>query len=95
MSDVIESQFGFHLIQLIERRGEEYNTRHILLKPTSTDIDMDDTAAELEKIRQRILSDSIAFSKAAKDFSDDKITKDNGGLMFNRATAVLLFRWTW
>lgn len=83
MSDIIESQFGFHLIQLIERRGEEYNTRHILMKPASTDIDMDATAAELEKIRARILSDSIAFSKAAKDFSDDKITKDNGGLMFN------------
>jgi len=83
MSDVIESQFGFHLIQLIERRGEEYNTRHILLKPTSTDIDMDATAAELNNIRARILSDSITFAKAAKDFSDDKPTKDNGGLMFN------------
>jgi peptidyl-prolyl cis-trans isomerase SurA len=83
MSDVVESQFGFHLIQLIERRGEEYNTRHILLKPTSTDVDMDETAAELERIRGLILSDSISFSKAAKDFSDDKPTKDNGGLMFN------------
>ena len=83
MSDVIESQFGFHLIQLIERRGEEYNTRHILLKPNSTNIDMDATAAELNKLRERILSDSISFSKAAKDFSDDKVTKDNGGLMMS------------
>jgi peptidyl-prolyl cis-trans isomerase SurA len=83
LTDVVESQFGFHLIQLIERRGEEYNTRHILLKPTSTDIDLNATAAELNKIRARILSDSISFSKAAKDFSDDKITKDNGGLMMN------------
>ncbi|MDB5262883.1 MAG: peptidylprolyl isomerase, partial [Adhaeribacter sp.] len=57
--------------------------RHILLKPTSTDIDLDATAAELNKLRTRILSDSISFSKAAKDFSDDKITKDNGGLMMN------------
>lgn len=83
ISEPIESQFGFHLIQLIERRGEEYNTRHILLKPNSTNIDMDATAAELNKLRARILSDSISFSKAAKDFSDDKATKDNGGLMMS------------
>ncbi|KAA5549449.1 peptidylprolyl isomerase [Adhaeribacter rhizoryzae] len=83
LTDVIESQFGFHLIQLIERRGEEYNTRHILLKPNSTNIDMEATAAELNKLRARIQSDSISFSKAAKDFSDDKVTKDNGGLMMS------------
>ncbi|MGV3589221.1 MAG: foldase protein PrsA, partial [Adhaeribacter sp.] len=83
LTDVVESQFGFHLIQLIERRGEEYNTRHILLKPNSTNIDMEATAAELNKLRARILSDSISFSKAAKDFSDDKATKDNGGLMMS------------
>ncbi|GEO02371.1 peptidylprolyl isomerase [Adhaeribacter aerolatus] len=83
ISEPVESQFGFHLIQLIERRGEEYNTRHILLKPNSTEIDMDATAAELNKLRDRILSDSISFSKAAKEFSDDKPTKDNGGLMMN------------
>jgi peptidyl-prolyl cis-trans isomerase SurA len=83
LSDVVESQFGFHLIQLVERRGEEYSTRHILIKPSSTEIDLDATAAELNKLRTRILSDSISFSKAAKDFSDDKVTKDNGGLMMN------------
>ncbi|MGV3642464.1 MAG: peptidylprolyl isomerase, partial [Adhaeribacter sp.] len=69
--------------QLIERRGEEFNSRHILIKPTSTEVDMDATAAELNKLRARILADSISFAKAAKDFSDDKATKDNGGLMLN------------
>ncbi|RDC64025.1 peptidylprolyl isomerase [Adhaeribacter pallidiroseus] len=83
LSDVIESQFGFHLIQLIERRGEQYNTRHILLKPGSTDLDMEQTAQELEKIRNRILADSISFAKAAKDLSDDAATKNNGGLLPN------------
>lgn len=83
LSDVIESQFGFHLIQLIERRGEQYNTRHILLKPNSTDLDLEETARELNKIRQRIQSDSISFAKAAKEFSDDAISKNNGGLLAN------------
>lgn len=83
LSDIVESQFGFHLIQLIERRGEQYNTRHILLKPTSTDLDLEATAQELEKIRQRILADSITFAKAAKDFSDDPVSKNNGGLLAN------------
>lgn len=83
LSDIVESQFGFHLIQLIERRGEQYNTRHILLKPTSTDLDLEATAQDLEKIRQRILADSVTFAKAAKDFSDDAISKNNGGLLAN------------
>lgn len=84
IADPVESQFGFHLIQLIARRGEEYNTRHILLKPESSELDLEATAADLNKIRARILADSISFAKAAKDFSDDKATKDNGGLMMNQ-----------
>jgi peptidyl-prolyl cis-trans isomerase SurA len=83
LSKVIESQFGFHLIQLIERRGEEFNTRHILLKPAASEIDMAETANQLAKIRTRIQNDSITFSKAAKDFSDDRDTKNNGGLFAN------------
>ena len=84
IADPVESPFGFHLIQLIARRGEEYNTRHILIKPSSNQVDLSATTAELNNIRTRILADSITFAKAAKDFSDDKVTKDNGGLMMNR-----------
>ncbi|PIQ22699.1 MAG: peptidylprolyl isomerase [Cytophagales bacterium CG18_big_fil_WC_8_21_14_2_50_42_9] len=84
ISDPVESQYGFHLIQLIERRGETYNSRHILIKPTSNEVDLEGTAQELNNIRARILADSITFAKAAKDFSDDKPTKDNGGLLMNR-----------
>jgi peptidyl-prolyl cis-trans isomerase SurA len=93
ISDPVESAFGFHMIQLIERRGEEFNSRHILIKPTSTEVDLGATTEELNKLRERILADSITFAKAAKDFSDDKETKDNGGLMFNprdRSTRIPL-----
>jgi peptidyl-prolyl cis-trans isomerase SurA len=84
LSNVIESQFGFHLIQLIERRGEEFNTRHILIKPAASEIDMAETAEQLAKIRARIEKDSITFAKAAKEFSDDRDTKASGGLFANQ-----------
>ncbi|HSI89828.1 MAG TPA: peptidylprolyl isomerase, partial [Adhaeribacter sp.] len=86
LSNVVESQFGFHLIQLIERRGEEYNTRHILIKPAASQIDLAETADRLRIIRSQILKDSISFAKAAKEFSDDPQTKNSGGLLVNPQT---------
>ncbi|PRY16271.1 periplasmic chaperone for outer membrane proteins SurA [Pontibacter ummariensis] len=86
ISNVIESQFGFHLIQLIERKGQEFNTRHILIKPATATVDVEETIAELDSIRTLIVNDSISFAKAAKEFSDDKNTKDNGGMLMSRAT---------
>jgi peptidyl-prolyl cis-trans isomerase SurA len=84
LSPVVESQFGFHLIQLIERKGEQYSTRHILLKPATGTTDANEAAKELAKLRRRILADSISFAKAAKDHSDDKTGGANGGLLQNR-----------
>jgi peptidyl-prolyl cis-trans isomerase SurA len=84
LSPVVESQFGFHLIQLIERKGESYSTRHILLKPATGTTDVSASATKLARIRRQILSDSISFAKAAKDFSEDKATSSNGGLLANR-----------
>ncbi|WP_210466481.1 peptidylprolyl isomerase [Rufibacter roseolus] len=80
-SPVIESMFGFHIIQLIERRGEEFNTRHILIKPATAQVDMQQTARLLDSIRTRIMSDSLTFAKAAKEFSDDMSSKGNGGMI--------------
>lgn len=86
LSAVVESQFGFHLIQLLERRGEEFNTRHILIKPAASSVDMAETAESLNKLRTRILQDSVSFAKAAKDNSDDRNTKNSGGLFVNPQT---------
>ncbi|WP_299704837.1 peptidylprolyl isomerase [uncultured Pontibacter sp.] len=86
MSNVIESMFGFHLIQLIERKGQEFNTRHILIKPATARVDVQDAIAVLDSVRTLILNDSTTFAKAAKEFSDDKGTKDNGGMLQSRAT---------
>jgi len=84
MSPVVESQFGFHLIQFIERKGDSYSTRHILLKPATGTADASVAASKLTKIRTQILKDSISFAKAAKEFSTDKGTSGNGGLLANR-----------
>ena len=79
-SPVIESQYGFHIIELIERRGVEYNTRHILIKPSSSSKDLVYATAFLDSIRIQILIDSISFAKAAKLYSTDKQTAFNGGM---------------
>ena len=84
LSPIVESQFGFHLIQLIERKGDSYSTRHILLKPETGTADTNEAAQELAKVRLRIMADSVSFAKAAKDNSDDKLTSGNGGLLQNR-----------
>ncbi|MFD3000256.1 peptidylprolyl isomerase [Pontibacter toksunensis] len=82
ISNVIESQFGFHLIQLIERRGQEFNTRHILIKPATATVDIQEAVTALDSISTKIQSDSLlTFAKAAKEYSDDKTTKDNGGMI--------------
>ncbi len=81
MSDIVESEFGFHLIQLIEIRGQEYNSKHILLRPDYAKLDMKAPIQFLDSIRTLILADSIKFEKAAKKFSEDKNTADSGGMI--------------
>ncbi|WP_439881397.1 foldase protein PrsA [Pontibacter sp. MBLB2868] len=89
ISNVIESQFGFHLIQLIERKGQEFNTRHILIKPATATVDVKEASVALDSIRTLILNDSLTFAKAAKEFSDDKNTKDTGGMITSRSTGSM------
>lgn len=81
MSDVVESDFGFHLIQLIETRGAEYHARHILLRPDYNRLDLTEPTRFLDSLRQQIQIDSVKFAKAAKDYSEDKGTADAGGLL--------------
>ena len=87
ISEPVESQFGFHLIQLIERKGLEYNTRHILMKPEASSLDGDFAKDFLRDLRDKIVKDSITFESAARKFSDDKLTSSSGGLFVNPNTA--------
>ncbi|MGG7661614.1 foldase protein PrsA [Dyadobacter sp. BHUBP1] len=87
MSGVVESQFGFHLIKLLETRGAEYHARHILLRPDyNKGTDMTAATRALDSLRTLIKSDSLKFAKAALDNSDDKETAESGGLIQDRST---------
>lgn len=87
MSGVIESQFGFHLIKLLETRGAEYHARHILLRPDyNKGTDMTAATRALDSLRVLIKSDTLKFAKAALNNSDDKETAESGGLIQDRST---------
>ncbi|MBO9700011.1 MAG: peptidylprolyl isomerase [Sporocytophaga sp.] len=86
LSGIVESEYGFHLIQMIARRGNEFNSRHILIKPTSSSQDMNTSINFLDSLRTAILNDSISFEKAAKKFSEDKGTNSSGGLFIDQET---------
>lgn len=88
ISQPVESEYGFHLIQLLERRGNEYNSRHILIKFNSSDVDIEEASRYLDSLRTLILNDSITFEKAAKDHSDDKVTAASGGFILDPATGA-------
>jgi peptidyl-prolyl cis-trans isomerase SurA len=79
LSRIIESPFGFHLIKLIDRRGNEFQSSHILLKLEADTKDLRTAEQFLDSIRTLIVRDSIKFVKAAKEFSEDKFSANNGG----------------
>ncbi len=81
LSDVIESDFGLHLIQLLETRGAEYHARHILLRPDYNRLDLTGPTKYLDSLRALVQIDSLKFDKAAKEYSEDKNTADAGGLL--------------
>jgi peptidyl-prolyl cis-trans isomerase SurA len=74
-----KSQFGHHIMQLIERRGNEYNSRHILLLGNPSAEDVQRAQHYLDSLRRKIVKDSIKFEYAAKQYSDDNETKGRGG----------------
>lgn len=86
ISEPVESEFGIHMIQLIERRGNRYNSRHILIRPEPTEQDIKDAEKYLDSLRTIILSGKQPFEKVALAHSDDKSTKASGGILQNPET---------
>lgn len=91
VSEIVESKFGFHIIQLIERRGEQINVRHILLKPSFGTTEINETFAKADSIYKAIKSDSLTFSEAAQRFSDDGDSRYNGGNVINQKNGTTRF----
>src|SRR5690606_6243944 len=79
ISQPFETQYGFHIMQLLDRRGNEYHSRHILISPEPSEEDVQDAIVFLDSIRTLIINDSLTFQKAAREFSDDVLTKGDGG----------------
>jgi peptidyl-prolyl cis-trans isomerase SurA len=86
LSDVVESEFGYHLIQLLAVRGQEYHARHILIRPDYQKLDLTEPTHFLDSLRIVIQRDSLTFDKAAREYSEDKLTQDAGGLMLDMAS---------
>ena len=83
ISEVVESSLGFHIIQLIEKRGSLYHFRHILLRPVYTAEELGETTRFLDSLAGQIRKDSISFGAAALRYSDDASSKMNGGIVSN------------
>lgn len=83
VSKIVESEFGFHIIQLIEKRGDKVNVRHILLKPRISEQSIQNSLLRLDSIRTDIKNGVFTFEVGATVISDDKDTRNNHGLMSN------------
>lgn len=91
ISKIVESEYGFHIIQLIEKRGDRINTRHILLKPKVSEKELSEASARLDSIADDIRADKFTFDLAAANLSQDKDTRNNHGLMPNPNTNTSKF----
>lgn len=86
ISDVIETEFGYHLIQTLDIRGQEYRARHILLRPDYNRLDLGEPKKFLDSLRTIIVKDSLRFDQQVRQHTEDDNTKYSGGTMMNFET---------
>jgi peptidyl-prolyl cis-trans isomerase SurA len=92
ISEVVETEYGFHVIQLIERRVNQIHTRHILIRPDITREDLDKTKNTLDSVRHLILIDSLTFGEAVAQFGEKNVqSHSNNGRMINPKTGNTFF----
>lgn len=90
ISPVFETEYGFHFLQVLERRGEEVNARHVLVTTKPTQASLDRLKGKIDSIYQKVADKKIPFSTAATIHSDNKETKFNGGMVVNQNRSTLI-----
>jgi peptidyl-prolyl cis-trans isomerase SurA len=92
VSEIVETQFGYHIIQMIDRKGDRLNVRHILIIPQVSASDLQNAKVYLDSLKNVIeTNDTLTFERMAIAFSDDKDTRMNGGIMINPQDATNKF----
>lgn len=91
ISDIVETMFGLHIIQLIDKKGERINVRHILLAPTIENENVEKALETMEKVKEKLTKKELNFEQAVAQYSKDEMTKNNGGLMTNPQTGNTFF----
>ncbi len=91
VSRIVETEYGYHIIQLIERRGTRVNCRHLLLKPKISQASREEAFVALDSIKQVISDGTLRYEEAALYYSMDKDTRSNGGLLANPSTGSSKF----
>jgi peptidyl-prolyl cis-trans isomerase SurA len=92
VSQIVETEYGFHIIQMIEKKNNQVNVRHILLKPQYTSSMLVEAQNKLDSIANLVKADSLTFEKACARFSQDKKSNLNGGLVVNPQTNTSFFQ---
>ena len=90
LSDIVETKFGFHLIQMVKRRGEQFKIRHILIKPKISVQAINDAKSTLDSLVNLMDSDTLSFEQLAVKYSEDE-SKNNGGVIVNPQTGSSSF----
>ncbi len=91
VSKIVETEYGFHIIQLIEKRGDRINTRHILMRPKVADKDLATAVTRLDSVRNDIVNNKLTFDEAVRIYSQDKDTRFSRGVMINNNTSSTRF----
>lgn len=86
VSRIVETEYGYHIIQLIDKRGDQVNVRHIILTPKVSEKDLREATVRLDSLRKEIVAGKFPFEEAARFVSQDKDTKNNKGIMVNQMT---------
>ncbi len=91
VSKIVETEFGYHIIQLIEKRGDRVNTRHILLRPKVSEKDLTDAINRLDSVKKDISDKKFTFEEAAHYLSQDKDSRNSKGVMVNQHNGTTRF----